>query len=409
MPKNKKKKRLITISAREASLKRRLRRHLKSIGFHKGSDGGLEIKGEGKEVIRALHRAQRNAILKDNRQFIVEQFPKLRQYFAAGSDIIPSRIEPALELIKRDTWQSNLFRLATLTWAVPVSHGFGRRLRYLVWDRSNDKLIGLLAIGDPVFNLSVRDKLVGWDSHERGERLVNIMDAYVLGALPPYSLLLGGKLVASLVRTKEVYNDFAQKYGDTMGIISGKEKRARLLAVTTSSSLGRSSVYNRLKLNGADYLKSIGYTGGWGHFHIPDELFIDLRSYLRRKEHPYADLHRYGQGPNWRLRTTRVALDLLGFKADMLKHGIQREVFISELASNALKILRNGIGRPNVKALLSVKEVGNLAVDRWIVPRSQTRLEYLNWQVNDLKQLLSERFGSHVTSPELKITKFRKG
>ena len=146
-----------------------------------------------------------------------------------------------------------------------------------------------------------------------------------------------------------------------------------------------------------------------GHFHIPDELFVDLRSYLRQKGHPYADLHRYGQGPNWRLRTTRAALDLLGFKADMLKHGIQREVFISELASNALKILRKGIGRPNVKALLRVNEVGNLAVDRWIVPRSQTRPEYMNWQVNDLKQLLSERFGSNVTSSGLNITKFRKG
>jgi hypothetical protein len=34
--------------------------------------------------------------------------------------------------------------------------------------------------------------------------------------------------------------------------------------------MGRSSVYNRLKLSGIMYFKSIGYTGGWGHFHIPD-------------------------------------------------------------------------------------------------------------------------------------------
>ena len=30
--------------------------------------------------------------------------------------------------------------------------------------------------------------------------------------------------------------------------------------------MGRSSVYNRLKLDGIQYLKSIGYTGGWGIF-----------------------------------------------------------------------------------------------------------------------------------------------
>lgn len=409
MPKKKKKK-SVAVSAREANLKRRLRRHLKSIGFNKASDGGLEINGEGKEVIRSLHRAQRNAILKENRSFIEDQLPKLKQYFASGNDIVPSQIKPALELIKSGTWQSELFRLAALTWAVPVSHGFGRRLRYLVWDRSNNKLIGLLAIGDPVFNLSVRDKLIGWNSHERGERLVNIMDAYVLGAIPPYNMLLGGKLVASLIRTKEIYDDFARAYGNTTGIISGKEKRARLLMVTTTSSLGRSSVYNRLKLGGTEYLKPIGYTGGWGHFHIPDDLFADLRAYLRQVGHSYADLHRFGQGPSWRLRTTRAALDSLGFKADMLKHGIQREVFLCELASNALKILRKGKGRPNVKSLLTVKEVGSLAVHRWIIPRSQTRAEYQNWRANNLKQLLSERSGPPaIKSATATVSKFRKG
>ena len=32
-----------------------------------------------------------------------------------------------------------------------------------VWDESNGKLIGIAAIGDSVYNLSVRDKLIGWN------------------------------------------------------------------------------------------------------------------------------------------------------------------------------------------------------------------------------------------------------
>ena len=98
-----------------------------------------------------------------------------------------------------------MFRLASLTWSVPVSNGFGRRLRYLVWDAHNGKLIGLIAIGDPVFNLSVRDNLIGWNVHDRTARLVNIMDAYVLGALPPYNALLAGKMIACLIRSREIY------------------------------------------------------------------------------------------------------------------------------------------------------------------------------------------------------------
>lgn len=389
--KAKKKKKTVRISARQANLKRRLRRHLSSVGFKKGPDGGLEISGSGKDVIRSLHHAQRNAHLRENQKFLSEHLSTLIKHFASGSDIYPARVTPVLERIKSDTWQSDLFRLASLTWAVPVSNGFGRRLRYLVWDEHNKKLIGLIAIGDPVFNLSVRDKLIGWDVHDRSDRLVNMMDAYVLGAVPPYNMLLGGKLVASLIRSRNLYDDFTETYGDTAGIISGKEKKARLLAVTTSSSLGRSSVYNRLKLDGIEYFKPIGYTGGWGHFHIPDDLFFDLRAYLREIGHSYADLHRFGQGPNWRLRATRAALSALGFRADMLRHGVQREVFICQLASNALSILAKGKGRPKLTSLLSAREVAALAVQRWIVPRSERRPEYRSWKASDVKALLGEQ------------------
>jgi Druantia protein DruA len=39
-----------------------------------------------------------------------------------------------------------------------VSRGYGRRMRFLIWDQSNEKLIGLIVLGDPVFNLRVRDE-----------------------------------------------------------------------------------------------------------------------------------------------------------------------------------------------------------------------------------------------------------
>ena len=387
----KKRKAVITVSMREATLKKRLRSHLRSLGFTKSDDGVLVPPGSGKDVIRTIHGVQRDDRLAASQRFISERFSKLIGHFASGQDIDPARISPVLQLISSDTWEGELFRLAALTWSVPVSNGFGRRLRYLVWDNHNGKLIGIIAIGDPVFNLSVRDNLIKWDSHARGERLVNIMDAYVLGALPPYNALLGGKLVACLIRSRDIYDDFAKRYGRTTGIISQAEKKARLLAVTTSSSMGRSSVYNRLKLGGVEYFRSIGYTGGWGHFHIPDSLFAELRDYLREIGHAYADKHRFGQGPNWRMRTTRVALETLGFEDDMLRHGIQREVFISQLADNALKILHSGRGRPDLSSLLSAEEVARLAVERWMLPRSERRPEFKTWKRESIEALLGDQ------------------
>lgn len=388
-----KKKRNVVVSAfsPEANLKRKVRTHLRKLGFERTTTGALRPPSSSKDTVRALHQEQRKAILKAHRTFLSEKLEILSTYFANGDEVDPSQISPRLELVSAGTWQSDLFRLASLTWSVPVSAGFGRRLRYLVWDESNCKLIGIIALGDPVFNLRVRDELINWTVRDRGKRLVNILDAYVLGAVPPYNMLLGGKLIACLVRTKEVCFDFNEKYAHTRGIISKKKKAAKLVMVTTSSSLGRSSVYNRLKLGDQRYFESIGYTQGWGHFHIPDTLFAELRTYLRRKRHKYVDGHTFGKGPNWRLRTIRAAFDALGFKADLLRHGIGREVFVCSLATNAKNILNGKGKRAMFGTLLSVAQVGQLARDRWMVPRAATRPEFRTWSRANLQSLLSAR------------------
>lgn len=396
-------KRAADAFTREASIKRHLRQHLAALGFQKAEDGSLILPEGGKEVVRTLHSAQREERLLEAHAFVASGTTKLLHNLASGSEVVASKIRPVLQRVASGTWESNLFRFVALSWSVPVSVGFGRRMRYLVWDENNGKLIGIAAIGDPVYNLSVRDKLIGWSIEDRGSRLVNLMDAYVLGAVPPYSNLLGGKLVACLLRSKDVYDDFTRTYGGTEGVISGVKKKARLLGITTTSSMGRSSVYNRLKLDGVEYFRPIGYTGGWGHFHIPEELFAEIREYLRSIGHPYADKHQFGDGPNWRLRTVRAALDALGFKQDLMKHGIQREVFFCETASNSLKILNGKAGAPNLDSLLSAEEVGALAVERWMIGRADRRPEFKGWTRDDFLKLL------HSQSQDVETTVSRKG
>lgn len=380
--------RLPTNATGKSALRKKVQNQLTTLGLSISGVGNPNTRCDNKEAIREMHRAQRENRIADNAAFISRSCSQLIKYFASGVDVDPASITPVLERVYSPTWQSDLFRLAALTWSIPVSNGFGRRLRYLVWDAQNDKLIGLIAIGDPVFNLAVRDDLIGWNVAERAARLVNIMDAYVLGALPPYNALLAGKAVACLVRSREIYDEFVQTYGNKSGIISGQQKKPRLLAVTTASALGRSSVYNRLKLDGTPYFKSIGYTRGWGHFHIPDDLFLELREYLRTIGHQYADLHRFGQGPNWRLRTTRAALRALGLRDNLLLHGIKREVFYCQLASNATTILRTGKGLPELSTLLCARDIGELALDRWLLPRAHRNSDYRSWANSSILQLL---------------------
>lgn len=370
---------------KESELKRRIHKHLRDLGYKKSRKGNLVPPELTKDSIRNVHAVHRTEVLKRNADFANQHLPKLKRYFASGHEVDPTKIRPKLQLIRSNTWESALFRLATLSWSIPVSSGFGRRMRYLIWDQHNGKLIGLIALGDPVFNLKARDDYIGWDSDARKLRLVDLMDAYVLGAVPPYNSLLGGKLVACLVRTDQIRRDFQSKYSRSIGIISQKTKKAKLVMVTTSSALGRSSVYNRLKINGDAYFRSIGFTGGWGHFHVPDSLFLDLREYLRNHNHAYVDGHKYGDGPNWRLRTIRAALDALDFRGDLLRHGIRREVFVSSLAANAAEILRGECTGPNFNSLKTVEEVSELAKKRWVVPRSERQPSYYQWDADDFE------------------------
>jgi hypothetical protein len=85
-------KKVIKLSPRPAALKRRLRKHLYSLGFGRAADGSLELSGEGKEVIRSLHSTQRNHRVAANQAFVQENYDDLIDYFASGSDIVPGRV-----------------------------------------------------------------------------------------------------------------------------------------------------------------------------------------------------------------------------------------------------------------------------------------------------------------------------
>lgn len=385
-------KNLINLDAREATLKRKIRNHLRKLGFTKDKNGKLLPPDLTKETYRNIHGYQRSEKLEKNRIFFDKNQSRLLKYFADGNEIIPASIRPRISLVEANTIEADLFRFASLSWQVPVSEGYGRRMRFLVWDDSNNKLIGIFALGDAVFNLRVRDEHIGWSSNQRAVSLVNLMDAYVLGAVPPYNMLLGGKLIACLIRTEEVIKAFRVKYKDSVGIISGKKRDPHLLAVTTTSSLGRSSIYNRLKIGSTQYFSSLGYTSGWGHFHFPDDLFDEMKSFLINKNDGYAESFAFGEGPNWRLRTIKRVLHALNLGQDLAQHGLFREVFFSKFATNSFDGLRAGIANPDYEDILSVSEVSELAIKRWVIPRSLTRPEFAKWQSKDLLKLIDPKF-----------------
>ena len=372
------------------SLRADILRHFEALDLPGLGSGNASLT---KEAIRAIHAHQRRENYLHEQAAFGRKWPKLLAHFADGNEVEPSKIAPELEPVESDHESGYLFRLATLLWSVPVSHGYGRRMRYLVCDKQNGKLIGIFALGDPVFNLQARDKWIGWDVNDRRARLVHVMDAFVVGAVPPYSHLLGGKLVAALIGSAEVSRDFATRYSQSTGIISQQQKAPRLALVTVTSALGRSSLYNRLKLNEMTpsgrpgktlvELQQIGKTQGYGHFQLSNELFERVREILSREGHPYADGHQYGQGPNWRMRVMRAGLQTLGLDQELVRHGIVREVYAMPMAEEWRGFLCGQVGdlrleRPTAATIAAA------ALEKWVLPRAERRSEYAAFRRENL-------------------------
>lgn len=341
-----------------------------------------------KEAIRRIYYNRARQTYSSFLKYFEKKMDYLLTFFANGTDVIPEKISPRVEIVNAQNVSSEIFRFASLLWSIPVTPGYGRRIRFLVWDDNNDKLIGIIGLADPVFNLNPRDEFFQWSSKDREKLIKYIMNAYVLGAVPPYNSLLGGKLIACLIRSNDVAEIFRTKYQGSVGIISKEEDSPHLVAVTTTSALGRSSIYNRLKLGNITYFKSVGYTKGYGHFHISDELFGKMREYLSLIGHNYHNGHSFGNGPNWKMRTIRACLKSLNVDSEIARHGVRREVFISSLANNALAFLQGKDHLIKFDNLLSIDQISKLAIERWLLPRSIRRPEYREWKNAKLPELI---------------------
>ena len=304
---------------------------------------------------------------------------KLIRRIAAGEEVVPERIKPRLVRVDGESEDSLLFRYATLHWSIPVSSGYGRRMRFLVVDESNGKLIGLFGLGDPVYAIKARDEWIGWDSETKKQRLYHVMDAYVLGAVPPYSMLLGGKLVALMTLSNEVRQIFTQKYGGTRTLIHNQSKPPWLVLLTTTSALGRSSIYNRVRLDGYNFWRSVGFTSGSGEFHFSNGIYQQMIAFGQMNCQPTAKSPSWGKGFRNRRELIKKCLASIGLSTNLLYHGIRREIFVAPLAQNALEFLRGEVRDPDFWDW-PADEIAQRFLKRWLLPRAERMPEYRSFR-----------------------------
>lgn len=351
-----------------ADLRRRVLASLEEQGFTI-LDGTISPPSmEDKSAIRELHRVAVEHRVQRARPGLERYEKELVTRLAVPNEVNWSDFGVRLVTVQPRSKEELLFRWITLHWSIPVSSGYGRRLRFIVEDKSNGKVVGVIGLGDPVFGLRDRDQWIGWDLAARKLRLRNVADAFVLGAVPPYSYVLGGKLVAALIAADEVRGAWREKYSGAASRISGGRHDGELAVITTTSALGRSSVYNRLRGPDRTLMYPIGYTRGSGEFQFSDGLKADFTNFADRYCVPTSKDSRWGEGFRNRREVVKKVLKALALPESLIYHGIERQVFVAPLAVNS-KAFLNGQDSKLHHYHQTADELTNYSLTRYVLPR----------------------------------------
>lgn len=294
--------------------------------------------------LRAAHRAsddrekQKGLLLKRKGEVIAEQKPWIDEHqFLLNeycrNDLPLNYVPQNLRLVPcTERWQHDLWRLIKLThWSMPPNEYVGRRQRILVFD--GNYLLGLIGLASCIWGLTPRDRWIGWDVTQKTERLAYVVDAYVLGAIPPYNGdYRGSKLLAYIAASDEVREIWRKKYGFSPATI------------VTTTLFGHSAVLNRVKHEEESIWHSLGYTRGLGTMHFSLQTTLLAKELLARNHIQVPD--RLQHGPNWKLRLMRTAIEFVGLKAEhYLSHGYKRGIYLMEYAENTKEFLTGNAQR----------------------------------------------------------------
>ena len=326
-----------------------------------------------KHIVKEAMAYLRNEIIDRNEHWIKKNLDLGRANLAEGKDVLTSDICPRIEICETQE-QHDIFRIFRYYWSSPASDYVGRRIRLLIRDDgiAGSPVIGIAALGSSIIHIPDRDKWIGWDIETRTKKIVYIMDAYVIGAMPPYNYLLGGKLVSYTLASNEIRNIFKKKYANTKTIIS-KRKASDLVLIMTTSLYGQnSSQYNRLTFGKSLLYKPIGTTAGYGSLHISNETFGAMKELA--ETNGCNTSNRFGMGPNWRMRVIRSACDILNLNSDViLRHSFQRGLYAVPLTINCESFLRGESITPLYRNI-PLKNLVSHWRNRWLNMRKQNDL-----------------------------------
>ncbi len=255
----------------------------------------------------------------------------------------------------------------------------------------------------------------------KSERVgVAMADISVCGAVAPYSILLGGKLVAMLAASPEVITAYGERYANSESVIASSlagrpiVRTPHLVFLGTTSLYGTEPTqYTRVhvpceRLGGRPgesvRYRLLGRTEGYGTLQFSKDTAEAFSMLLAQSDGGQRVHSIFGEGVNPRLRKIRDGLDLLGLPSDvLLAHGSPRLVYGVALARNFRECLLGLESEPDYFMPLQNPAASTAAIaawwaERWLAGRIQR--EDVLADVARHRPTYPVRHGARVLIPE---------
>ena len=276
----------------------------------------------------------RSAQIRAARSFIIRvEQSGIKKLFLTGSDLKIECISPRIHICRtREDFE--IFRYCGLLQSVPSGQRIGRRVSALVYDDGqydHGTIMGAIGLASSMYTLGCRDAYLGWvgrDAKKLKDRgLKRIMDLALCVSVPPYSFLLGGKLMALLAMTDPLRKEFRRKYGTP------------LLGVGTSCATGlHCPIFNRIMVRPGGLYRHIGETVGYTFSFFSPDTMRAARLLTSSQEEV--------QQGEFSLRPMRIlnqALRACGLPSGpLMRLGLRKAIYFGVLSEKALSRLKTG-------------------------------------------------------------------
>jgi hypothetical protein len=229
--------------------------------------------------------------------------------------------------------------------------------------------------------------------HVKATRVgINLLEITICGAVAPYNALLGGKLVAMLLTSPEVVQEYERRYRKAYSVIASStagravQRRPNLVALCTTSLYGAgSAMYNRIAIPAGEVggraddvvrYEELGKSVGFGSIQFSSATINEIEAILELHSEGRQINHIFGEGVSPRLRKVRSGMEAVGLPPDkLMQHGTPRIVYGVALAEQFREVL---LGRrinkprylfPFEDSTSVTRGIGDYWIRRWLSRR----------------------------------------